>query len=95
MKPPDLSVVSISISTSRCMYRRVANSDASVPYGSLFSDMLRAVRGARIPIRSSAVEGRKKGKAFTAEYESEYLVVLREENSASRGTSQCPGSQIY
>lgn len=50
INPPDLSTESTSISTSRCMNLRVAKSDASDPYGSLFSEGLRAVLGARIPV---------------------------------------------
>ena len=82
MKPPDLSVVSISISTSRCMYRRVANSAASLPYGSPFSDAPRAARGARIPITRSA-DGILKGEQVTAEYEREDLIVFGEEDPMS------------
>ncbi len=60
IKPPDLSMVSTSNSTSRCMYLRVANSKASAPDGSLFSDAFRAVRGARIPVLWSVLIGHMK-----------------------------------
>lgn len=52
IKPPTLSVFSTSISTSRCMQRRLAKSCASWPNGSGFSEGLRAERGARMPERT-------------------------------------------
>ena len=52
MKPPTLSVASTSISTSRCMQRRVAKSCASWPKGSDLSVALRAERGVRTQERT-------------------------------------------
>lgn len=55
MKPPDLSLASTVNSMSFCMQRRETKVAASWPYGSDFSDGLRAVRGARMPERTSVI----------------------------------------
>ena len=89
MNPPDLSVVSISISTSRCIYRRVANSEASLPYGSLFSDALRVARGARIPnYKIQRRNPHKVEEQVTAKNKCEDLVVFGEQDPVSGTTCE-------
>jgi hypothetical protein len=71
------------------MYRRVANSADSLPYGSLFSEALRAARGARIPITRLADGKLKILSQVTAENKREYLIVFGEEDPVS-GTHTKP-----
>lgn len=49
MKPPVLSILSTTISTSLCKHKLEVKAAASIPKGSDFSDGFLAVLGVRIP----------------------------------------------